>query len=91
MAAPDPDGMGLLKQIGDWLWALPTALAGILWHKADGAATKEELSKCLLHIEKLYQNAEKDRAFTRDLHDKAMDRYADGQRQIIDAISRLRP
>ena len=38
------------------------------------------------HIEKLYQNAENDRRFTRDLHDKAMDTIASNQRQIVQML-----
>lgn len=50
------------------VWGARTWLDKRLAAKAD----KEDTDRCLKHIEKLYENAEKDRALTRDLHDKAM-------------------
>jgi len=91
MSAPDPDSIS-------WLTKAITGIAGIsaavttpvIWfnRQLSKKADNTRVDKCLEHIEKLYENAEKDRAITRDLHDKAMDRVMDGQRQIIDMISR---
>src|SRR4051812_31993750 len=51
--------------------------------KADLAAMLERLDKTNQHIERLYENAEKDRRFTRDLHDKGMDTIVTNQREIM--------
>ena len=66
------------------MWGFFKYIDGRFEKKAD----RSDTDKCLKHIEDLYRNAESDRRQTRDLHDKAMERVSDGQRQIIDMLSR---
>lgn len=45
-------------------------------------------TKCLGHIEKLFENAEADRKLTRDLHDAALKEVRDNQAKLIDILAR---
>lgn len=83
----DPESLGFIAKLGGVLAAIA---APIVWihTKLEKKADKEDVKKCLEHCEKLYQNAEKDRAVTRDLHDKAMGEIRQNQNVIIDILSR---
>jgi Mg2+ and Co2+ transporter CorA len=94
---PEVTEMSVDNDASFWKWVaggLLSAISGgfgfIKWHQAQMAkkADKAEMANCLRHIEDLYKNAEKDRALTRDLHDRAMAGIAEGQRQIIDVLTR---
>lgn len=61
-----------------------TRLAEVVEKKAE----KTETANCLRHIEELYRNAEKDRALTRDLHEKAMGQIQSNQTQLIQILAR---
>jgi Mg2+ and Co2+ transporter CorA len=89
--------MGVESDVGFWKWVAGTVastFAGLFgYHKyMDGKiskkADKDDVDRSFKHIEKLYENAEQDRKLTRDLHDSAMKEIAQGQRQIIDALTR---
>lgn len=82
MSAPDPEGMSLLGKVVAAGAAVATPIVW-LWKQLDKKADRDEVKKALDHIEKLYGNAEKDRAFTRDLHDKAMSEIRNNQTEII--------
>lgn len=56
----------------------------------DKKSDKEETERCQRHIERLYENAEKDRALTRDLHEKAMDQISENQTQLIHVLTGFR-
>lgn len=95
MAAPDPESFGLLEKVfaglaavGVPIWGARTWLERRFARKADKEQCEKDNANCLRHIEKLYENAEEDRKLTRDLHDKAMQGIADGQRTIIEMLSR---
>lgn len=95
MTPPDPDETGLLATLIGAAVAIVTPFMFVrswierrLSTKADKTSTEEGTKKCLEHIEKLYENAERDRAQTRDLHDKAMEGIREGQRQIIEILTR---
>lgn len=83
MSAPDPEGFSILAKLLGVCAAIGVPIGGAwkyhqsLEEKFDKKANAEEVAKCLGHIEKLYQNAEKDRALTRDLHEKQMERMQD--------------
>ena len=89
MSTPDPEGMTLAAKVIAALVAVGTPITW-LYSQLSKKADKEELAKCLKHIEKLYENAEDDRKLTRDLHDKAMESVAAGQQQIISILTRER-
>lgn len=89
--------MSVDNDVSFWKWVaggLVSLISGgfgfIKWHQGQMSrkADKDEMTRCLGHIEKLYENAEKDRALTRDLHDKAMTSINEGQRHIIELLSR---
>lgn len=89
MSSPDPDSFGLLAKVlgaltavGLPIWGARTWLDTRFSKKADKVVT----DKCIEHIEKLYDNAEKDRALTRDLHDRAMQRMEENHRHVIGII-----
>lgn len=97
MAVPDPESFGLLEKvlgaaaaIGVPIWGARTWLDKRFAKKADREETTRENANCLRHIETLYQNAENDRALTRDLHEKQMDRIQQNQTQLIDIVGRLK-
>lgn len=83
MATPEVDP-GWLAQIGQWAAAVAAA-AWSVWKYVDS-----KLNKTNEHIEKLYENAEQDRRFTRDLHDKAMEAIAMNHRETMRAIRERR-
>lgn len=87
MSAPDPEGMSVAAKV---IGALSAVGAPIVWiyTQLGKKADKAETEKCLKHIEQLYKNAEDDRKLTRDLHDEAMKAVHDGQRTIIDILTR---
>lgn len=89
--------MSVENDVGFWKWALGAVVAGVggffgyhkyLDSRFGKKADKDETARCVRHIEKLYENAEADRKMTRDLHDKAMEGVRDGQRQIIEILTR---
>ena len=95
MQTPDPDGMTLLGKALGALAVVGAAVVAPLWKgrtwvekRLATKADKEATDRALEHIERLYQNAEVDRRQTRDLHDKAMEAVREGQRQIIDILTR---
>lgn len=95
MSAPDPESMSLTAKVLAGLaivvppiWGARSWIDKRLSKKADKEDVEKETANCLRHIEKLYENAEKDRAQTRDLHDKAMEAVRDGQQQIIQILTR---
>lgn len=51
--------------------------------KTDVVELLKRIDKTNDHVEKLYENAERDRRFTRDLHDKGMDTIVTNQREIM--------
>lgn len=84
-----------LDELWKWLAGGAASLAsgGFAYHRYIDAkigkkADKEEMTRALGHIEKLYENAEADRRLTRDLHDKAMERIQENQMQIVEIVSR---
>lgn len=87
MSAPDPEGMSLAAKVIGALSAVGAPIAW-LYTQLGKKADKEDTKKCLEHIEKLYSNAEADRRQTRDLHDKAMEAVSEGQRTIIEILTR---
>lgn len=89
MASPDPEGMSLLAKV----IAAATAVVVPVWgartwldKRFEKKADRDDSDRAFKHIEKLYENAEKDRALTRDLHDKAMDSISKNQSELIRII-----
>lgn len=85
------------KAILSYGWTIVCALVGVVWSMLTGRikaiearleskADADDVQKALGHIEKLYANAERDRALTRDLHDKALEKIDSKTQQILDAI-----
>lgn len=58
--------------------------------KFDSKADKEDVTKALTHIEKLYENAERDRKLMRDLHDEAMREVSNSTKLILTAVGSQR-
>lgn len=94
MAEPSVDP-GFWSSIANWLWGIVLAMFGVGVKHVNGKADKSEVAEILKridksneHIEKLYSNAEADRRFTRDLHDKAMDTIITNQREIMRAVTK---
>ena len=85
--AADPESFGLLGKVAA---AATVVLApvGWLWTQLGKKADKIDLDKSLKHIEKLYENAERDRALVRDLHDRAMSEIRENQSQLIVILGR---
>ncbi len=87
------------SDVGFWKW-LSGGIGGAVtggfgYHKymegkISKKADKEDVANCLRHIESLYANAEKDRAFTRDLFDRAVERIQENQTEIIKVVSQGR-
>lgn len=89
--------MSVDNDVSFWKWVaggLVSLISGgfgfIKWHQSQMAkkADKADMANCLRHIEELYKNAEKDRKLTRDLHDDQMKAVNEGQRMIIDILTR---
>lgn len=87
MSAPDPESLSWIAKL---MAPLGAVAAPVIWihRRLDRKADREDVARCLGHIEKLYSNAEADRKLTRDLHDAAMLEISAGQKQIIDMLSR---
>lgn len=62
------------KDVASWIWGIVLIPVGILWKKADGAASKDDLERHRAStredIRALYQNAEADRKLVRDGFDQ---------------------
>lgn len=90
MSAPDPESFTLAHKVLAAVGSIGGALFGV--HKyVDGRyGKKEDVDKCLRHIERLYESAEKDRATTRDLcegiTDKLTDRIEQAHQHLVDLI-----
>ncbi len=93
MSTPDPEGMSLLAKV----MASAAAVVGPLWgiHKwidgrLDKKANKDDMKRCLEHIDRLYQNAEQDRAETRSgferITDKLTERMDENHRHVVGLI-----
>lgn len=87
MSAPDPEGMSLAAKVVAAISAVGAPIAW-LYTQLGKKADKEDVKKCLEHVEKLYSNAEADRKLTRDLHDAAMKEVREGQGKIIEILAR---
>ena len=85
MSAPDPDSFSWITKIAAGLAAI---VSPVIWvhRRLDKKADKAELTRCLDHIEKLYENAEVDRKLTRDLHDSAMHAIQENYHEIVKAV-----
>lgn len=73
----------------DWAWAIVSSLLVTCWSflKADINRAHTGNTKALEHIEKLYNNAEFDRRFTRDLYDKAVETQRLQHAEIVRLIT----
>ena len=86
MSAPDPESLSWLSRI---IAPLGAVAAPVIWihRQLNGKADKAEVSRCLEHIEKLYENAESDRKLMRDLHDSAMQTIQNDYHEIVRIIT----
>ena len=88
--AADPSSLSFFGAIGA---GLAVIVSPILWihrklgEKANKEDTDRDTANCLRHIEKLYANAEADRALTRSLHERAMERVQENQTTIIGILA----
>lgn len=58
--------------------------------KFESKADKADVTKALTHIERLYENAERDRKLMRDLHDEAMREVSNSTKLILTAVGNQR-
>ena len=80
MTVPDPDSIGWMAKVTGVVGAIT---APVVWlnSRLNNKADKEEVAKCLKHIETLYQNAESDRKTVsngfQELYNKLHDTHID--------------
>jgi hypothetical protein len=93
MSTPDPESMGLaakvvgaLAAVGTPIWLARNWLEARFSKKADKEECEEDRDRFQRHIEKLFDNAEKDRAITRELCDRLQQRMDDNHRQVVGII-----
>ena len=73
---------GILAKAVDWLWAGVVALVGIVYRTGE-----EKHKKAMDSIKTLFENAENDRALTRDLHEKQMNKINEVERDMMKTMS----
>ena len=97
MAAPDPSW----KDFAGYLWAVLLIPVGMVWKKADGSASREELMALGKRIEEsfethrkedresfrqIFQNAEADRTMVRNGLDGIIKAMHDSENRLRDKI-----
>lgn len=100
MASPDP---GFWQQTSQWLWGLLLIPVGIVYRKADNAASREELKSAVEKMEtsfethrkedresfrQLFANAEEDRTVVREGFTKILQEMHASENRLRDKIEK---
>jgi hypothetical protein len=82
---------GLWQQAANWLWGLLAIVGGTAWRglhtRIEEKADRDDMQRALAHIETLFDKAEDDRKFTRDLFDKAIEVQRGQHAEIVRLIA----